>query len=350
MIKTKLNKKNMSEIEKLMCLINDHSENGRQKSELESALKLLKQLCLSKKKVEIEFSGRSRCVECNKIFKKDQFFCQFPCKCLQTYHTKCLLNRLCEVNINKEIDNIKIDCRICKKSYNSDDLKKILGEENYKNFKETLNSLNFKCDICLDKKSVEEACITLSCDHRVCDECLKIYMETKIDNHELPLKCPSCPKEIDYYIIKNLVSSQHFCLYDMSILQKLTSVSSKAQNFNEQAIKCPNADCKLIFIVNIFEKYDHHTCERCKIKFCVNGCQRPHEKVSCEDFKKWLNENDEAEVRFEVLLKKEGWAKCPKCGSVIERIKDCPHMKCIICKIGFCYIDKKIWGSCEHSK
>ena len=345
----------MSEIEELMYLINNPSENGRQRSELKRALELLKQLCLSKEKLEIEFSGRSRCVECYKPIKneeKDKNSCQFPCKCLQTYHSKCLLSRLCVLNLKNEIHNIKIDCRICKRSYISDDLKLILGVENFKNFEETLNSLTFKCNICFEKKNVEESCITLSCEHRVCDECLKIYMEMKIDGHILPIKCPisSCSIEIDYYIIRNLVSMKHFYLYDMSIFQKMTSVSSNAQNLNEQAIKCPNADCKLVFIVDKFEKYKHHTCERCKIKFCVNGCRRPHEGVSCENFKKWLSENDEADQRFDVLLKKEGWAICPQCGIVIERIADCPHMTCLICKIQFCYKDSKIWGSCEHSK
>lgn len=128
---------------------------------------------------------------------------------------------------------------------------------------------------------------------------------------------------------------------------KTSSLSKK----NEVAIKCPNADCHSIFIIDKDESYTHHKCERCSLKFCVNGCKRAHEGSTCEQFRNWLKENDEADTRFKSLMKKEQWRECPQCGIVVERTQDCPHMTCGVCKAQFCYLchDSKKWGTCKHA-
>lgn len=142
--------------------------------------------------------------------------------------------------------------------------------------------------------------------------------------------------------------------YENLTLQRVCSVSvvNPFPSSREKAIKCPNAECKLIFVIDKEEKYyTSHTCERCKMRFCIGGCKQPHDGFTCENYRTWLRENDEADIRFEVLMKKEQWRKCPKCGIAVERIKDCPHMTCGICKMQFCYLchDSARWGTCKHA-
>ena len=338
----------MSEIYDLLKIINNPSDNLRTSSELEKAMVLLKKLCISKSDVTITTDSRTRCVDCNKSISAKNMT-QLPCKCLQTYHTKCLINRIIDTNIKKNMDNLEIECLICKRNCKSDEIKEILGKEHNQTLIDEVKTRFFECSVCLEKKLIEDSCITLSCEHRTCDECLKQHIELKIDGNELPVKCPfpKCLQEIDYYITRNLVSELHFAKYDTLIYMKLASTT---EDRSETVIKCPNADCKMIFFLDKNEKYTHHICERCNMKFCVNGCQRAHEGFTCQQFREWLKENDEADKRFEVLVSKSGWAKCPKCKIAIERIADCPHMKCPMCKSQFCYLDSKIWGTCEHAK
>ncbi|TPX74261.1 hypothetical protein CcCBS67573_g04465 [Chytriomyces confervae] len=40
---------------------------------------------------------------------------------------------------------------------------------------------------------------------------------------------------------------------------------------------------------------------------------------------------------FRDMVKLNGWKLCPKCGAGIEKIQDCGHMTCIICRFEFCY-------------
>ena len=344
----------MTEVEKLLKIINSPpEEGGRTKQELREALRLLKSLCLSKSNLDISCEGRIRCFHCTKTFKKNPSQITFRCDCNMVYHSECLKTMIFK---NFLQDNeLQIECPGCHKLMKSNDLKQMLGQKQFENLEDKINGQIFQCQICLENKKVEESCITLTCEHRVCQECLKHSIESNIDENKWPIKCvmQNCQEAIDFNIVKSLVSPIHFEKYDTGILQKI-AMSSHGNNFNhEVAIKCPNASCKLIFLIDKTEKYTHHTCERCKMRFCVNGCPRAHEGSSCEKFRQWLIDNDEGDKKFEVLMKKEGWVKCPKCNIPVERIADCPHMKCGICKTQFCYACKDkptVWGTCMHSK
>jgi len=342
----------MTEVEKLLAFINSPPDQGWSKKDLQEALRLLKRLCNSKKDIEISCEGRTRCTYCFKPIKKEAFY-KFPCKCFHVFHANCLKTMIFNETLNNNENSIQIECKGCQRILTSENLNEILGKQEFEKLKDNINGHIFKCDICMEKKKVEESCITLSCEHRVCADCLKNAIETDINDSKWPITCPmlKCKVEIDYYIIKSLVSELHFMKYDATSLQKISSLLDKGGQ--EMAIKCPNADCKLIFFIDQKEHYTHHTCERCHLKFCVNGCPRPHEGFTCENFRQWLIENDEGDKRFDVLMKKEGWVKCPKCGIAVERIKDCPHMKCGLCKTEFCYACKDkgmVWGTCQHSK
>lgn len=339
----------MSEIEKLLLIVNNPSEKPRTKKELQQALKLLRSLCHSKAKLEINFERRVRCTECSKPFEKD--YCILPCKCLQTYHIPCFTNLIYRNSLNEKAEKIEINCPICNYLCGEKELKGILDKQVYEELIGKIKASVFKCGICIENRAIEDNCITLCCEHRFCNYCLKKYIELKIIEKKLPIKCPLCPKEIDYYIIKNIVSNSDFSQYDMLKLQKITTNPSNLMT-NEVAIKCPHADCKMIFFIEKDKYYSDHTCERCSTKFCVNGCKRPHSGVTCQQFREFLKEDREADMRFEILMKKEKWAKCPGpgCGIAVERIKDCPHMNCIVCKTEFCYLDSLKWGICVHSK
>merc|ERR1712190_179829 len=61
---------------------------------------------------------------------------------------------------------------------------------------------------------------------------------------------------------------------------------------------------------------------------CPKCGREEHEGVTCEKFREWEKENDQAEVRFVELMAKQQWRKCPVCKAPSERASGCNFMQC----------------------
>ena len=59
---------------------------------------------------------------------------------------------------------------------------------------ERIRSYTFLCPVCMDDKPIDD-CFTASCDHRVCQECMPQFLESKITSGEtsdVHIRCPEC--------------------------------------------------------------------------------------------------------------------------------------------------------------
>ena len=61
---------------------------------------------------------------------------------------------------------------------------------------------SFNCPICDSKCPISDS-ITLTCDHKFCEECLSYYILSSINQNQFYLNCPEngCEKEIEISIL-----------------------------------------------------------------------------------------------------------------------------------------------------
>ncbi|KAF8639077.1 hypothetical protein AX16_010383 [Volvariella volvacea WC 439] len=57
---------------------------------------------------------------------------------------------------------------------------------------ERLQNRTFDCGICLEAMPIGVAVGVEGCDHELCEECMKEYVTTKIQERKYPITCPLC--------------------------------------------------------------------------------------------------------------------------------------------------------------
>lgn len=179
----------------------------------------------------------------------------------------------------------------------------------------------FKCELCYSVINVEEG-ITLDCEHRFCESCIKGYIDFKISNNEVredQMVCPQCQQyEIQQPIIKAIISPELYEKYE-----KYTMMMIKPINPKEIKKNCPF--CEAVYYINKNSK--EITCIVCRKTYCPQ-CNKNHSLMSCEDYAK-LQEKKKDKDEIDKLKQDLGeFAQCPCCkeGMVLE--KGCKFMKC----------------------
>lgn len=232
------------------------------------------------------------------------------------------------------------------------------NEENKKNINDIENIF---CSICYSYKTKENF-RKLNCNHEFCINCLNSAILLKINSNESEIICPSqgCGIAINYYLIKSFINEENFEKYDQLLLKSLFLENCKAK---EKKIPCPK--CNISFF--IWEDSSYFCCPKCKKTYCSNeNCLGDWNFHAGKNCKEYFNENsDKNEKLFIDYRKKEKIAQCPKCRTVIEKIKGCNYIRCEsnICqkKTLFCYLcgellkdihlkehffDQNIFGEC----
>ncbi|KAI1608907.1 hypothetical protein EDD37DRAFT_612212 [Exophiala viscosa] len=188
-----------------------------------------------------------------------------------------------------------------------------------------------ECTSCFDEFGKPDTA-RLPCTHSYCKPCLTTLITTALQNESsFPPKC---------------------CLTEIPLKTALLPLDSKQrETYKEKAAEysippqerwyCPNAKClkwippaKLHRHRNTNQKCPHCACALCSI------CRgQAHDRTSdCpQDY------GLEATMS---LADSEGWRRCYKCRTLVERSTGCRHMTCK-CGAQFCYVCGVKWRTCH---
>ncbi|KAJ3403099.1 hypothetical protein HDU80_004479 [Chytriomyces hyalinus] len=98
--------------------------------------------------------------------------------------------------------------------------------------------------------------------------------------------------------------------------------------------KTPAGECISCCEISVIKTpCGHFYCTPCLTTVCVNSVTDSPRNAA----KKNSPKNSQLDPAFRDMVKLNGWKLCPKCGAGIEKIQDCGHMTCIICRFEFCY-------------
>ncbi|EXJ89989.1 hypothetical protein A1O3_03056 [Capronia epimyces CBS 606.96] len=187
-----------------------------------------------------------------------------------------------------------------------------------------------ECISCFDEFPKTQTA-QLICTHSYCKTCLTTLVTIALQNEaSYPPKC---------------------CLTVIPLQTALLLLSSKQREvYREKAAEyavppqdrwyCPNQKClKWIHPSKIQGKRNlHQKCPHCATKICGLCRGSAHERFGdCpQDF------DLEATI---TLAELEGWHRCFKCRTMVERITGCRHMTCK-CGAQFCYVCGAQWRTC----
>ncbi len=192
---------------------------------------------------------------------------------------------------------------------------------------EVQNSVN--CAICLDDLYATKFKPLEKCSHVFHEECMKEYLQAKIDEKGFPIICPEleCKNEITLTDVIEFMDDKY--------REKFESFSFKAyleQNANEVSC-CPTADCPFAFVKE--EDQSQLQCPVCKKHYCLDCRVVWHKGMTCKEYQVSSNK-DENDLKFEKFVKGKRFRQCPKCSFWVSKIEGCKAMICR-CKTQFCY-------------
>ncbi|GAM27869.1 hypothetical protein SAMD00019534_110450 [Acytostelium subglobosum LB1] len=204
----------------------------------------------------------------------------------------------------------------------------------------------FSCLICLDDFSPTQT-YALSCDHRYCLACWKLYLENKIGEGPecISATCPApkCKVKVHEEAFKKLVDGPVFDKYSTYVLRSYV-------DDNAQVKWCPAPGCNFSVRCERKERKEAVVC-KCGFQYCFSCSDADigdHMPCPCSQVDKWLQKaSDESENVTWMLANTK---KCPECRSPIEKNGGCMHMTCRKnaggCGFEFCWLCRGPWT--EH--
>ncbi|XP_024082766.1 uncharacterized protein LOC106665625 isoform X4 [Cimex lectularius] len=203
--------------------------------------------------------------------------------------------------------------------------------------------LQQECYLCAGKYTMKQMVSMLDCEHICCQECAKNYFTLQITERTInDCVCPFC-KEPDISKLEEDKTLHYFS--NLDILLKTLVKENVHELFQRKLrdrtlMQDPNfiwcGQCSSGFIANPRQK--RLICPDCKNISCAScrkTWQKEHEKMTCKEFKEWLEYND-PENQLERHLAENG-ITCPKCTTRYVLAKGgCMHLICPHCKHEFC--------------
>ena len=345
---------------KLLKIENFINHPKNENKSIKNIAKILREICEYKSKIEFKVLGTVNCQICGQFFRNSNESKNF--RCMHSVHSLCLKNEV--LNISKFLDPSvllnKIYCKYCgiiihykeiqsfftKNELNNIEmasLKEIMINIQKNDRKLNENEASFNCSICITENNINKDCITLNCNHKFCKECLQNFLEVKIKDGEIQstdIKCPEqkCNEPIEFSTLEYILSKE---IIDKFI--KFTLINLKGKNEEEMFLRCHTKDCENIFLITKNQQDTLHTCEACNVKFCI-FCIDPHDGMTCNEYKKNLNEKKNDDLFFE-MVDKTKIKQCWNCKNFVERNQGCNRLPCR-CGQMFCYLCGNKWKTC----
>jgi len=124
---------------------------------------------------------------------------------------------------------------------------------------------------------------------------------------------------------------------------------------DNKVIWCPNRECCVGFVAPSFSSPAKELrCFGCSTPFCSSCYKPPHNPASCQaatsTIPTLLEESSSTQDAASFELIRNSTKPCPRCHVRIFKESGCNHMKCVRCKLEFCWVCVKEWkigGSCQ---
>ncbi|KAJ3153024.1 hypothetical protein HK101_001760 [Irineochytrium annulatum] len=207
--------------------------------------------------------------------------------------------------------------------------------------------MNSKCSICFDVVSNRPASTVWrpSCNHPVCTDCLRAYVDSR--RSVLPLPCPfaGCTSPGLTTTTIELAATSGVLPRDfVDTVQRKTRDDAAVRSGS--SLRCPCADCDAVIdrssapiaALRAFSSRGVQ-CRGCGGRVCLPCGAVFHEGLTCEEFSR--RHSDEVEPgasALKTLAKARLWQRCPTCRLVVELAEGCKHIVCMYpCATEFCY-------------
>ncbi|KAK9205832.1 hypothetical protein WN943_016102 [Citrus x changshan-huyou] len=182
----------------------------------------------------------------------------------------------------------------------------------------------FTCEICIEPISANEKFRNKNlCSHHLCQDCKAKYIEVKVqDNNTAKIECPGlhCEQFLDPFSCKLMIPS--------NIFSKWCDVLFEDYVLGFERSYCPSRNCMALVVNECEINYGtlrKARCPNCKEWFCFQCKVVWHAGYRCEESGNLRDWND---IAFSKLVESMHWARCPACGSCVERKEGCRVMYC----------------------
>jgi len=233
-----------------------------------------------------------------------------------------------------------------------------------------------RCPLCFDEFPPDQI-VTYGCEHCLCEECFRGYLESKImdgrvADDEICCPIPDCQanfgkaQEIPLFLIEHHLRDLGGQFSSNPTEQtRLKALWEKFLEFrmrlflpdSGKILRCPYEGCEYELIVSGVGENEEYTaiqCPSCEKEFCGSCGAKAHAKIAnCNESKRRVEEEEclgtedrstgkKNEKLFEDLLQNSNWCRCPICKVPVERESGCNFMSCpsLQCrgKTFFCYV------------
>ncbi|KAF9529017.1 hypothetical protein CPB83DRAFT_906496 [Crepidotus variabilis] len=176
------------------------------------------------------------------------------------------------------------------------------------------------CPVCYTEPTSPEQ---LGCGHTFCAGCLQHFLNSAGETKTFPLLCTGseakCGTPISLPFMRRFMSAHAFeHLVDVAFTCYL-------ERHPQELKYCTTPDCKQVYRRQQPPQNIH--CPSCFKTICSACDDEVHEKMSCEESRLYRNP-EERDRRNEEFMVQNGYKKCPRCSSWIEKIDGCNRMSC----------------------
>ncbi|RDX78316.1 E3 ubiquitin-protein ligase RNF144A, partial [Mucuna pruriens] len=203
--------------------------------------------------------------------------------------------------------------------------------------KEIGESSQVRCGICMDGKPGEEMFSNQNCSHAFCNDCIGIYVASKIQENISMVKCPDpkCTGVLESQYCRSIIPEEVFDRWENALCENLVLGSQK--------FYCPFKDCSAMLISDAEEVVTSSECPYCNRLFCAQCKVSWHAGIDCMEFRSLKQyEREREDLMVMELAKDKSWRRCPKCNFYVEKSGGCSHISCR-CGNEFCYACGSSW-------